>query len=68
MIEFKKGDIVTFHAYENERIKSKVCEIIEDLEGVRYRIEGISKKLISKSDGADIEESKLFIHPNDRTN
>jgi len=60
MSEFKIGDIVTFNAYPNEKIKAKVCEISQD---GKYRLEGISKALITITSGISIMESAEFRCP-----
>jgi len=58
--EFKRGDIVTFHPYE-DTIKAKVLEVYEEADGsVMYRLEGISQNLISRCSGNSLEESKYY--------
>jgi len=63
--EFEVGDTVTFNAY-NEPIKARVCEVKEPGEAWwqdprwKYRLEGISKGLVSVTSGLSIEESRHF--------
>lgn len=62
-IEFSKGDIVTFTAYSGE-ITAKVLEVLP--EGylfdnqVTYKLEGVSKPLITHCTGNSIKESKYY--------
>lgn len=62
-IEFKKGDIVTFKAYEEE-IKAKVSEVLEDghlFSGEpHYKLTGVSAPLLSYATGKSIKESIYF--------
>lgn len=63
--EFKTGDIVTFRAYPDQNIKAKVVRVgrfgFDD--GITYKLEGISKPLISETSGRSIKESKHFKCP-----
>lgn len=66
--EFQVGDEVTFNAY-HEPIRAKVREIVpgekvtNNPDGrVFYRLEGISKPLVSVTTGRSIEESRYFTH------
>jgi hypothetical protein len=62
-VEFQKGDIITFKAYEEE-IKAKVCEVLENgylFSGdIHYKLTGVDKPLLSYTTGKSIKESVYF--------
>ena len=64
--EFKKGDMVTFKAYEKP-IKAKVieAEYIQRFPSFdwewSYTLEGISEPLTSRTSGRSIMESALYV-------
>lgn len=60
-IEFKKGDVVTFHNYDTSKpIKAKVVEVTSFFDKLAYKLSGINKPLISITSGVSIVESKYF--------
>lgn len=64
--EFKKGDLVTFHAFEREQVPAKVVEYlgVETTTGLhKYRLEGNGKPLLTITTGRSIRESKHFVEP-----
>ena len=62
-VEFKKGDKVTFKAYE-QAITAKVLKVYRGFgfndQRVCYVLEGISDSLLSHCTGNSIIESKYF--------
>ena len=66
MTEFKRGDTVTFNAYEGESITARVVEVVNE-SPARYRLEGLSKRLITITTGICIRESNLFVEPGELT-
>ena len=67
MLEFKEGDVVTWHAYADDKpITARVLKasmVMSFPSGEmrpNYKLEGISKSLITNTSGISIIESKLF--------
>lgn len=61
--EFERGDVVTFNAYRGEEITAKVLEVLSYLDDPKYRLEGISKGLVTITSGRCIIESSHYIKP-----
>lgn len=68
--EFKKGDTITFNAYEDQEITAKILEVSPPIGAgfmqdhlYTYKLEGISDSLISVSSGRVIKESIYFACP-----
>ena len=60
--EFGIGDIVTYHAYGNEKIPARIIAIT--LDG-HYTLEGVKRPLISTTTGRHIRESDDFVDPDE---
>ena len=61
--EFERGDTVTFNAYHDEEIAAKVVELISIFDEPKYRLEGISKGLVTMTSGRCIIESVHYVKP-----
>lgn len=67
MSEFKKGDLVTFNAFQSEEIPARVVDVLSvDSTGlIRYQLEGAekAKPLTSFTTGRSIKQSAYFVEP-----